>query len=457
MIKKWMIALCCISCINGFAQHGVSHVPYDTAKMRWFENAKLGIFIHWGIYAVNGIAESWSFYNKQISYADYMKQQEGFNAKNYDPMKWAALFKEAGARYAVLTTKHHDGVALWDTKLSDLSVVKKTPAARDLIGPYCDALRSEGLKVGLYFSHLDWSHPDYASVVKTGMEHLPDNQRNAFSYPLQVKEDPARWQQFINFHRGQLKELSLQYKPDLLWFDGDWERAPDQWKMWQVRDSLLKWNPSVILNARMMGYGDYLTPEQGVPVTRPSGAWELCMTTNDSWGYQPLDRNFKTPRQVILTFAECISMGGNLLLDIGPKPDGTIEEAQVAILKALGRWTKKHDEAVFSSTAGLPFGHFYGPTTLSKDSSTLYLFMPYQPTDNIPLKGVRNKIKSVRVVGTGEKLAHKSIGGASWLNIPGILYINKPKAYDESLTVIAVELDGKLDLYHGGGGAIESN
>jgi alpha-L-fucosidase len=334
MIKKWITALCCICCINGFTQHGVSHVPYDTAKMSWFENAKLGIFIHWGIYAVNGIAESWSFYNNQISYADYMKQQEGFNAKNYDPKKWAALFKEAGARYAVLTTKHHDGVALWDTKLSDLSVVKKTPAARDLIGPYCDALRSEGLKVGLYFSHLDWSHPDYASVAKTGMEHMPDNQRNAFSYPLQVKEDPARWHRFINFHRGQLKELSLQYKPDLLWFDGDWERSPDQWKMWQVRDSLLKWNPSVILNARMLGYGDYLTPEQGVPVTRPNGAWELCMTTNDSWGYQPLDRNFKSPRQIILTFAECISMGGNLLLDIGPKPDGTIEEAQVAILKS---------------------------------------------------------------------------------------------------------------------------
>jgi alpha-L-fucosidase len=457
MIQKMLVALCLCIGIKSTAQHGESRVPYDSVKMKWFEEAKLGIFIHWGVYAVNGIAESWSFYNNQISYVDYMKQLDGFSAKNYDPAKWAALFKEAGANYAVLTSKHHDGVALWNTGLSDLNVVKKSAAKRDLIGPYVDALRKQGLKVGLYFSHLDWSHPDYASVSKTGMEGLPDKQRNPFSYPVQDKEDPARWQRFIRFHRGQLKELSALYKPDLFWFDGDWERAADQWKMWQVRDSLLKWNPDVILNARMMGYGDYLTPEQGVPVTRPQGVWELCMTTNDSWGYQPKDRNFKTPRQIILTFAECISMGGNLLLDIGPKADGTIEEAQVAILKSLGAWNKKHHEAVYNSKAGLPFGHFYGPTTISKDSSIIYLFLPYAPMDNVPVKGIRNKVKTVRVVGTGETLNNKKIGGASWLNVPGILYIDKPKAYDENLTVIAIELDGKLDLYHGGGGAIESN
>jgi alpha-L-fucosidase len=150
-------------------------------------------------------------------------------------------------------------------------------------------------------------------------------------------------------------------------------------------------------------------------------------------------------------------MGGNLLLDIGPKADGTIEEAQVAILKSLGAWNKKHHEAVYNSKAGLPFGHFYGPTTISKDSSIIYLFLPYAPMDNVPVKGIRNKVKTVRVVGTGETLNNKKIGGASWLNVPGILYIDKPKAYDENLTVIAIELDGKLDLYHGGGGAIESN
>ena len=132
----------------------------------WFKEAKLGIFIHWGIYAVKGVAESWSFYNGEISYEDYMRQCDGFTAKNYDPNKWAKLFKSSGANYAVLTTKHHDGVALWDIKLSDLNVVERTPAGRDLVGPYCEALRKQGLKVGLYFTHLDWSHPGNAAILR---------------------------------------------------------------------------------------------------------------------------------------------------------------------------------------------------------------------------------------------------------------------------------------------------
>ncbi|HEX2908257.1 MAG TPA: alpha-L-fucosidase, partial [Phototrophicaceae bacterium] len=130
----------------------------------WFLEAKLGIFIHWGIYAVSGVPESWSFFSGQISYEDYFKQGSGFTAEQFDPAAWAALFKRVGARYVVLTTKHHDGVALWDTAQSDLSVVKQTPAGRDLIAEYVTALRAEELRVGFYFSHLDWSHPDYAPI-----------------------------------------------------------------------------------------------------------------------------------------------------------------------------------------------------------------------------------------------------------------------------------------------------
>jgi alpha-L-fucosidase len=160
--------LCCIA----------SAQEPDTVKeqrMQWFADAKLGIFIHWGIYAVNGIDESWSFYNGKISYDDYMKQLNGFTAAKYDPGAWARLFQESGARYAVLTSKHHDGVALWNTRQSDLNVVKKTPAGRDLITPYCDALRKQGLRVGLYFSHLDWSHPDYPFLPgrRSDMRRIP--------------------------------------------------------------------------------------------------------------------------------------------------------------------------------------------------------------------------------------------------------------------------------------------
>jgi len=438
-----------------FAQQTVTD-PNTPKKLEWFEDAKLGIFVHYGIYAVNGISESWSFKNNQISYEDYMKQLKGFTAKKYDAQQWAKLFKEAGAKYAVLTSKHHDGVALWDTKLSDLSVVKKTPAGRDLLTPYAKALRQEGLKVGLYFSHLDWSHPNYATVYNANDKTHPTNDR--FDYPTTGVEDQDKWNKFVEFRNGQLKELYDLVNPDLWWFDGDWSRTAEQWKMKELRESLLTWNPNAILNSRMSGYGDYATPEQGVPIFGPQGPWELCMTINDSWGYQKKDNNQKSVNYIIRTFADCISMGGNLLLDAGPMEDGTFTAEQTERLKGLGRWTNKHAEAIYGTTRGLPLGHFYGPTTISKDKKTIYCFVLDNPKDDVVVKGIKNKITGVRLIGTKDALAFKRNGGAEWMQIPGVLQITLPaEKLDQNVTVIAIDLDSPLQLYRGGGGAIEQN
>ena len=419
-------------------------------KMRWFTDAKLGIFIHYGIYAVNGTAESWAFYNQEVSYEDYMEQLKGFTARNYKPEEWAELFRKAGARYAVLTTKHHDGVALWDTKLSDLSVVKKTPAGRDLIKPYADALRDNGLKVGIYFSHLDWSHPDYASVFRG--DDPQHKQTHLYDYPQDGREDQEQWNRFIEFRNGQIEELQNLIHPDLWWFDGDWTRTADQWHMKELRQRILEWNPQTILNARMSGYGDYATPEQGLPVFGPKGPWELCMTINDSWGYRGTDTNQKPVNYIIRVFAECIGMGGNLLLDAGPMEDGTITVAQKRILTELGRWTNKHQEAIYHTVRGLPCGHFYGPTTLSKDKKTIYCFILDIPRDQIVIKGIRNEINNVRLVGTDDVLHFSRNGGAPWLNIPGVLLIDiPPEKLDKNVTVIAVDLETPLDLYRGEG------
>jgi alpha-L-fucosidase len=219
--------------------------------------------------------------------------------------------------------------------------------------------------------------------------------------------------------------------------------------MEEVREMILSEQPDAILNARMRGHGDYETPEQGVPINPPDGPWELCMTINDNWGFRHSDTNWKSPRQVIQTFAECIGTGGNLLLDIGPREDGTIPEEQVEVLTELGKWISKHEEAVYPTERGLPFGHFYGPTTLNKEKDVIYLYILDKPKEYVTLKGVRNDIKSIRVVGSDETVDYKRFGGAVWQNIPGILYINVPeKAIDEYITVLAVELEGPLDLYH---------
>lgn len=402
-------------------------------KMQWFKDAKLGIFIHWGIYAVNGIDESWSFFNGYISHEDYMKQLSGFTAENYKPNYWAKLIKESGAKYAVLTTKHHDGVALWDTKLGKLNVVKNTPSKKDLVDPYCKALRKNNIKVGLYYSLLDWSHPDYPNFTK-------DEKR--------YTDDSLKWNKFTEFNHGQIKELSTKFNPDLVWFDGDWEQSADQWKASEIRQMLLAKNENVIINSRLQGYGDYATPEQGLPIKKPKdNYWELCMTMNDSWGYQGNDNNYKSTDQIINIFAQCLWMGGNLLLDIAPMPDGTIPNEQVKILEELGRWSSKHKSAIYGSLAGLDPGLFYGPSTLSADSTIIYLFLPYNPKGQIMLKGVNNSINRIWVVGNGTKLEHKTYLKPYWSDKPGLITIDIPEeVLDKNMTVIAVLLDGKLEM-----------
>jgi alpha-L-fucosidase len=410
-------------------------------KMQWYQDAKLGIFIHWGIYSVDGIDESWSFHNKKISYPAYMAQLKGFTASAWHPREWADLIRESGARYAVLTTKHHDGVALWNTRYSDLNVVKRTPAGRDLVGPLFAALRKDSIRCGAYFSLLDWSNPDYPGFLKDSSRY-------------RVEDDYARWNRYRRFFQGQITELMDNYNPDLVWFDGDWEQSAERWEAEHVRSLILSHNPRTIINGRLQGYGDYETPEQNIPISRPAYPWwELCYTSNANWGYHPDDHAWKTPAEVIAVFADVIYNGGNLLLDIGPRQDGSIPDEEVHLLKELGKWTHKHERAIFGTLGGIPQGHFFGPSTLSKDSATLYLFLPAKTYGQVLVKGLVSGIREITVVGSGAKLTHKVVGKISWSEVPGLIYIDVPQdVLDEYMTVLELKLDGPVKLYRGHGG-----
>lgn len=420
----------------------------------WFPDAKLGIFIHYGIYAVQGIDESWAFFNGKVSYDDYMSQLSGFTASQYDPDSWATLFEKVGAKYVVLTTKHHDGVALWDTKANDLSVIHKTPAGRDLITPYVEALRRHDLKVGFYYSHLDWSHPDYATILPKATdpsEYDKPHFKNRFAFCEPDKQDPTRWSEFIKFHRQQLEELSTEFgEVDLYWFDGEWERDSDQFDMKGLREQLQTWQPKAIFNSRLRDYGDYATPEQGVPIVPPSGPWEFCVTINDSWGYQGRDTNHKSVRQLVRMFAETIGMGGNMLLDVGPHEDGTLQVEQVTRLEELGDWIRKNAEAIYGTVAGLPAGLFYGASTMNKSSDVIYLFFFDKPFDQIAVKGLLKAPSRITVLGTRNELTHKTIGGLG--DTPGILWIDVPEEFvDVNATVVKLEFDGPVRIYSGAG------
>lgn len=428
-----------------FAQTQATPTEAQPTGKDWFYKAKLGIFIHWGIYSVNGIDESWSFYNGYLPYKDYMKQLNGFTAAKYDPKAWVDLIKESGAKYTVITSKHHDGVALWDTKANDLSVVKKTPAKRDVLTPFVKEARQQGLKVGMYYSLMDWSHPDFPvknrqySKIREKWDYTPE-------------KDPKRWDRFMDFNFVQYKELINQYNPDTWFFDGHWWFSPNEWRAKATADLIHPKNPTAIINDRLPGQGDYMTPEQGVPLTNPEKPWEVNMTINTSWGYQPTDKNYKSTFDVISLFADCLHLGGNLLLDIGPKPDGTIPEEQVKVLKGLGRWNSKHEKAIFDTRAGIDLAYYNGPSTLGSSGylgkqsggDILYLFIPGKPNGSVRLKGLKSNIMRTWIVGNGIKVNWRK---DTDLAHPGIIYFDIPeRALDEDMTVLAILLDGKIDL-----------
>jgi alpha-L-fucosidase len=424
-----------------------------TMMQPWFPESKLGILVTWGIYSANPTGESWPLFLGEISREDYYAQARRFTAERYDPDAWAGLFARAGARYAVLVAKHHDGFALWDTAQARLNARDASPAGRDLVGPFAAALRGHGLRVGIYFSHSDWSHPDYPVIPYV---HGTVGKTSPFVFC--GREDRAAWERFLVFHRAQLEELCTRYRPDLLWFDGDWERKAVDWRMAELREQLHGWLPEVVLNSRLAGHGDYSTPEQGIPTVPPGGPWEFCMTLNDHWGYYDTDRNYKTVHQLVWHLVRCASRGGNLLLSVGPRADGTLPGEQVELLEGLGAWLRPRSEAVHGTLAGLPEGCCEHATTLSIDRKTVYVFVQGVPTGLVPLVGLRTAVRKVRVVGGASaalELEHRRMGGAWWFNMPGVLWIDLPVAKcDPVCTVLAIELQGALDLCVGQGHVI---
>ncbi|MDE5492394.1 alpha-L-fucosidase [Elizabethkingia meningoseptica] len=417
----------------------------ESAKMQWFQDAKLGVFIHWGIYSVNGISESWAFFNNYINHDNYMKQLNGFNASRYNPDEWTKLIKESGAQYSVITTRHHDGISLWDSKADKAITTFKDAAAKEnLIAPFVSGLKKAGIKTGLYYSLPDWSHPYYDVNTRTKKRY-------------EIAQDPTRWKNYVKYYQTQLNELSAQYKPDLIWFDGDWEHSSAEWQAPQTLANLRKYNPNIIINSRLNNHGDYETPEQGIPVVAPqSKYWELCYTMNDSWGYQPFDRNYKTPNMIVRTLADVISMGGNLLIDIGPKADGSIPAEQVKILENLGRWTKKYSEAIYTTRQGLPFTNYRGKSALSKDGKKLFLYLE-EAKDFTKIYGLITAPVSARIIGdTNAKVNYtQDKNGNLTLNFTNAqfdkdvtvvqLNFNEPVKYTDKIIDAPISLQAQLE------------
>ncbi|MFP3938071.1 MAG: alpha-L-fucosidase [Phycisphaerae bacterium] len=397
----------------------------------WFPQAKFGVFIHWVLKAamndphVRKQQEQESTFRKNPQpFADR------FTAENFDADEWARMFKSWGAKYAVLTTKHHIGFALFDHPDSPFTAARNSPAGRDLVAEYVEALHKAGLKVGLYYSLPDWSHPDYASLAggDDPMKYSPT-------------DEPERWNRFVEHMFEEIRHLCTAYgRIDLLWFDGDWERTAEQWRTPQLVEMIERLQPGIVLNNRLRHscLGHYGSPEQACPLAPPRGWWEFCMTPGDNWdGYQA-NINVKPAGELVRIFGDVLGMGGNMLLNVAPDTDGTIADVQTQAMGGLGTWITDHAEAVYGAEPGLPAGLFNGSST--HKGSLLYLICYDTPRDELVVKGLKSEVKRVTHMRTGTELAFRCSGGRAQFGKAGWLYVKLPaELMDDYASVVRVE------------------
>jgi alpha-L-fucosidase len=418
----------------------------------WFKDLGLGVFIHWGHASTRGWELSWQMTGgvtrqkpelEPVGCEDYFTNAKTFDPDRFDPAAWAELAWRAGARYMVFTAKHHDGFAMFDTALSDYSVVRTAPCGRDVTAELVDAFRARGFRIGLYFSIVDWHHPDYPRYT----DETINKPYVIGSYPTA----PEKWERYRAFMLGQLAELLTGYGAiDIVWLDGEFEHTEAEWRFGEIRELIRAHQPAALVNDRCVGHGDFATPEQQLPVIAPDRPWEACLTMNSTWGYVPWDQTWRSPAAILHTAIEAVSMGGNLLLNLAPRGDGSLPAEAVERLEALAGWYEQNGESVRGVEPGLELWQFHGPSTRRRREDgreTLYLHLTSRPYESVAARGMPvNRVERVSVLGDGRELSftvHPRLSDihARTLDPLGELRIQVDSSLlDPLCTVLAVDL-----------------
>ena len=392
-------------------------------RMAWFHEARFGMFIHWGLYSVLGRHE-WVMNRERIPVKEYEKLADRFRPKRRPARQWARLAKQAGQKYMVMTTKHHEGFCLFDSELTDYCAPKRA-CGRDLVREYVEAARAEGLRIGFYYSLMDWHHPDGARCYHN---------------------EKAR-RRFVDYIHGQVRELMTNYgKIDILWYDVPWPLDARGWESRKMNAMARRLQPDLLINDRSKLPEDFSTPEQEVTAEPEGRAWEACMTMNGSWGYAAGDQTWKPVWQCVKHLICAAKDGGNFLLNIGPKPDGSVPAPSVRILRAMGDWLGRNGEAIYGSdraaimnTAANLLGLF------ARKGNTAYLHIFSWSGTEAVIGGMKTKVKSARLLATGRKLRVKQEGSRLFLRgLP-------EKAPDCPCSVIVLECASRPRLKMGTG------
>ncbi|MDX6765234.1 MAG: alpha-L-fucosidase [Candidatus Methylacidiphilales bacterium] len=438
MKKSKSLPFLLLSCFLALCGPAGAAVETEEQRMRWFDEARFGLFIHWGVYAVpagewqgkpvGGIGE-WIMKNGQIPVTDYRAFAKDFTAAKYEPAAWAKLARTAGMKYMVITSKHHDGFALYDSDVTDWDVMA-SGAKRDLLAPLAAAARKEGLKFGLYYSQAqDWNHPGGG---KAGNKSWDPAQEGDYDQYLQKIALP------------QVKEIVARYQPAILWWDTPVNMTAERVKPFAEFMAL---HPEIINNNRLgTGFkGDTKTPEQHIPPRGyPGERFEVCMTMNDTWGYKKNDHNWKSVRQILRNLSDIASKGGNFLLNVGPTPEGQIPPESVERLEAVGKWMAVNGEAIHGTQPGpfprrLPWGRVTRRDN-ADGSATLYAQIWDWPEDRrILLPTVTSTPRTAKFLAGG--------AAASCKKTPEGLMVELPeKATDADVSVIRLDFTAPVSV-----------
>jgi len=398
------------------------------ARLQWWTDARFGMFIHWGLYALPARHE-WVKKNERIADADYQKYFDQFNPDLYDPRDWARRAKQAGMKYAVITTKHHEGFSLFDSKVTDYKATN-TPAKRDLIKAWVEAFRAEGLKVGFYYSLLDWHHPSYTVDRNHPQSATTDGEYDA----LNKGRDMAVYRQFI---KDQVRELLTNYgRIDVIWLDysfatGKQGKGRADWDSVGLLKMVRELQPHIIVNDRLdlldvPGGWDFRSPEQFKPrewvtMNGQRVPWETCQTFSGSWGYYRDEMSWKSPAQLIELLVDSVSKGGNLLLNVGPTARGTFDARAQDRLTAIGRWMAVNGPSIYGATQAPAAFKAPANTLLTYNARTnrLYVHVLDWPMGDLVLEGYGDKVAYAQLLHDASEVKMGARRDSTWIREEG--------------------------------------